>query len=63
MIIDSNVLDFMFIKQGEQGEDGKVLYTWIKYAQDEHGAGMTDDSTGAIYIGVAYNKESTESQR
>ena len=53
MIIDSNVLDFMFIKQGEQGEDGKVLYTWIKYAQDEHGAGMTDDSTGAIYIGVA----------
>lgn len=60
MIIDSNVLDFMFIKQGEQGEDGKVLYTWIKYAQDEHGTGMTDDSTGAIYIGVAYNKESTE---
>ena len=68
MIIESNVLDFIFLKDGEQGEpgkpgeSGKTLYTWIKYSQNADGSNMTDDPDGAIYVGFAYNKESaTES--
>lgn len=37
-------------------------YTWIKYADDEKGTNMSDDSTEKKYIGLAYNKNtSTES--
>lgn len=55
------------IKQGSQGlpgpagEDGSVLYTWIKYA-DTPTSGMSDSPDGKTYMGIAYNKpESTES--
>lgn len=68
MVIESNILDFIFLKDGEQGEagkpgeSGKTLYTWIKYSQNADGYNMTDDPDGAIYVGFAYNKESvTES--
>ena len=68
MVIESNILDFIFLKDGEQGEagkpgeSGKTLYTWIKYSQNADGSNMTDDPDGAIYVGFAYNKESvTES--
>ena len=68
MVIESNTLDFIFLKDGEQGapgdpgENGKTLYTWIKYSQNSDGSDMTDDPDNAIYIGLAYNKESaTES--
>lgn len=41
---------------GTNGADGTTYYTWVKYADDEHGAGMSDDPTGKYYIGLAYNK-------
>lgn len=47
---------------GTPGEDGKTLYTWVKYADDAQGSGMSNDPTGKNYIGLAYNKETaTES--
>lgn len=68
MVLESNTLDFIFLNDGERGvpgekgDDGKTLYTWIKYSQYSDGTNMTDDPDGAIYIGLAYNKESiTES--
>ena len=48
--------------QGEQGvpgapgTDGKTYYTWIKYANDNKGTGISNDPTGKLYIGFAYNK-------
>lgn len=48
--------------QGEQGvpgpagEDGSTLYTWIKYADNASGGGMSDNPSGKKYIGLAYNK-------
>ena len=59
MVLESNTLDVLFVKDGQQGEDGKVLYTWIKYAKDANGTGMTDDPNGATYIGISYNNESS----
>lgn len=59
MVLESNTLDVLFVKDGQQGEDGKVLYTWIKYAKDANGTEMTDDPNGAIYIGISYNNESS----
>lgn len=68
MVLESNTLEFLFLKDGEKGEpgvkgnDGKTLYTWIKYSQNADGSDMTDDPTDAIYIGLSYNNESaTES--
>lgn len=47
---------------GSPGEDGKTLYTWVKYADDAQGNGISDSPTGKNYIGLAYNKETaTES--
>lgn len=43
---------------GTPGEDGKTLYTWIKYA-DTPTSGMSNDPTGKDYMGIAYNKESS----
>lgn len=41
---------------GAKGADGKQLYTWVKYATDDKGTGISDDPTGKLYIGLAYNK-------
>jgi nicotinamide mononucleotide (NMN) deamidase PncC len=41
---------------GVPGEPGATLYTWIKYAINAAGGGITDDPTGMTYIGFAYNK-------
>ncbi|WP_416326142.1 hypothetical protein [[Eubacterium] hominis] len=41
---------------GAKGADGKQLYTWVKYATDDKGTGMSDDPIGKLYIGLAYNK-------
>lgn len=47
---------------GPPGANGQSLYTWIKYADDVNGAGMSDSPNGKKYIGLAYNKTSqTES--
>jgi hypothetical protein len=59
MVLESNTLDVLFVKDGQQGEDGKILYTWIKYAKDASGTGITDNPNGAIYIGISYNNESS----
>lgn len=64
MVLESNTLEFLFLKDGEKGEpgvkgnDGKTLYTWIKYSQNSDGSNMTDVPTDAIYIGLSYNNES-----
>ena len=42
--------------QGPSGANGQPTYTWIKYATSSSGAGISDDPTGKIYIGLAYNK-------
>ncbi|MED0689962.1 phage tail spike protein [Bacillus licheniformis] len=42
--------------QGPPGEDGQPLYTWIKYADDEIGGGMSDSPEGKRYLGLAHNK-------
>lgn len=41
---------------GPAGEDGQTLYTWIKYADNAQGGGMSDNPNGKAYIGIAYNK-------
>lgn len=47
---------------GEDGLPGKTYYTWIRYADDENGTGISDNPTGKGFIGFAYNKETpTES--
>lgn len=47
---------------GKDGADGKTLYTWIRYADDAQGNGMSNDPTGKAFIGFAYNKDTaTES--
>lgn len=42
---------------GEPGKDGKTYYTWVRYADDARGNGMSDSPNGKYYIGFAYNKE------
>ena len=42
--------------QGPQGPQGVSLYTWVKYADDENGAAMVDNSSEKAYIGMAFNK-------
>ena len=42
---------------GTPGKDGKTYYTWIRYADDAQGNGISNDPTGKAYIGLAYNKE------
>ncbi|MDB0602369.1 hypothetical protein PL373_14705 [Tenacibaculum maritimum] len=41
---------------GVPGTDGQNLYTWIKYADDISGSGISNSPTGKDYIGFAYNK-------
>jgi hypothetical protein len=48
--------------RGDTGLTGSSLYTWIKYADDAIGTGLSNTSTGKLYIGIAVNKTSaTES--
>ena len=44
---------------GTNGTDGTTYYTWIKYADDINGAGMSESPDGKYYIGIAYNKETS----
>lgn len=41
---------------GVDGVDGATLYTWVKYADDASGTGLSDNPAGKSYIGLAYNK-------
>lgn len=47
------------VDDGEPGSPGESYYTWVKYADDLHGAGMADIPNGKYYIGLAFNKESS----
>lgn len=41
---------------GAKGADGKPTYTWIRYADNASGGGISNNPTGKLYIGMAYNK-------
>lgn len=41
---------------GPPGKDGQPTYTWVKYADDDKGSGMSDSPDGKLYIGLAFNK-------
>lgn len=47
------------VDDGEPGSPGESCYTWVKYADDLHGAGMSDNANGKYYIGLAFNKKSS----
>jgi phage minor structural protein len=42
--------------EGPPGADGQSLFTWVKYADDAAGNGLSDLPDGKEYIGFAYNK-------
>lgn len=42
---------------GKNGVDGKPKYTWIVYANDINGSGISTSSVGKGYMGIAYNKD------
>lgn len=60
LVFSSNELDFLILQNGKDGVSADSKYTWVKYSQNPDGSNLTDDSTGAVYIGIAYNKESIE---
>ena len=41
---------------GTPGKDGITYYTWIRYADNAQGGGISNNPTGKTYIGFAYNK-------
>lgn len=41
---------------GKDGANGATYYTWIRYADDANGSGISNNPTGKKYIGLAYNK-------
>ncbi|PAW43829.1 hypothetical protein CKQ69_30000, partial [Bacillus toyonensis] len=45
---------------GPKGADGQTTYTWVKYADDELGNGMSDLPDGKRYLGLAYNKTTAQ---
>lgn len=42
--------------QGPKGADGLTTYTWLKYADNANGSGLSNSPTNKEYIGFAYNK-------
>lgn len=63
-VVTTNNLETLVRDIVHDGEDGKTLYTWIKYADDDQGSGMSDfpSVSGLIkkFMGVAYNKITPE---
>lgn len=60
MVFSSNELDMLVLQNGEDGIPADSKYIWVKYSQNANGIPLTDDPTGAVYIGIAYNKDSIE---
>lgn len=58
MVFRSNELDLLILQNGKDGTPSDSKYTWVKYSKNANGIPMTDDSTDAVYMGIAYNKES-----
>ena len=46
--------------KGPEGADGRIFYTWIKYADDEFGNGISETSGGKSWLGLAYNQLSSD---
>jgi phage minor structural protein len=58
--MDPTEYEWMLLKgdqgvPGPPGEDGNPTYTWIKYADDASGNGMSDNPTGKKYVGLSPN--------
>lgn len=55
-------ITFTLVQDGEKGIDGSdgkdaaERYTWIAYADNAQGGGMSSSPDGKKYLGVAYNK-------
>lgn len=60
MVFSSNELDMLILQNGKDGIPADSKYIWVKYSQNANGVPLTDDPTGAVYIGIAYNKDSIE---
>ena len=45
---------------GIPGKDGKTYYTWIRYADDAQGNGISNDPAGKAYIGISNNNETPQ---
>lgn len=45
-------------KDGVNGADGITYYTWIKYADDKNGNGLSEIPDGKKYLGIAFNQTS-----
>ena len=60
MVFSSNELDMLVLQNGEDGIPADSKYIWVKYSQNANGVPLTDNPTGAVYIGIAYNKDSIE---
>ena len=50
----------LVLQNGEDGIPADSKYIWVKYSQNANGIPLTDDPTNAVYIGIAYNKDSIE---
>lgn len=60
MVFSSNELDMLVLQNGKDGIPADSKYIWVKYSQNANGIPLTDDPTNAVYIGIAYNKDSIE---
>lgn len=60
LVFSSNELDMLVLQNGKDGIPADSKYIWVKYSQNANGVPLTDDPTNAVYIGIAYNKESIE---
>lgn len=60
MVFSSNELDMLVLQNGEDGVPADSKYIWVKYSQNANGIPLTDNPTNAVYIGIAYNKDSIE---
>ena len=58
MVFSSNELDIVILQNGKDGVSADSKYFWVKYSQNPDGSDLTDDPNGAIYMGIAYNKDS-----
>ena len=46
--------------RGKDGQEGLRNYTWLKFADDGDGTGMSDSPKGKTWLGIAYNKDTEE---
>lgn len=58
IVFSSNELNFLILQNGKDGTPADSKYTWVKYSQNEDGNPLTDNPEDAVYIGIAYNKDS-----